>query len=73
VFTTESLAAARTGYAKARQAALGERRPAVLVVRVRQRSWTEAGAWWEVGVPEDISGHADLFRHKPGQVRYLGG
>lgn len=70
-FTATSLDDVRGAYAKAREAALTERRPAVVVVSTQPDSWTEAGAWWEVGVPEHASGRAEYDRVKPTQVRYL--
>ena len=36
------------------------RRPAVVVCRTHPSSWTEAGAWWEVGVPTGLSGRESL-------------
>jgi 3D-(3,5/4)-trihydroxycyclohexane-1,2-dione acylhydrolase (decyclizing) len=51
--------------------------PAVVVIRTHPSSWTDAGAWWEVGVPE-ISTNAEITeartamdKAKSGQVRYL--
>ncbi|MCU1687650.1 MAG: hypothetical protein JWQ81_8389 [Amycolatopsis sp.] len=70
-FTAESLDDVRGAYEKAREAASSEHRPAVVVVRTQPNSWTEAGAWWEVGVPAYASGRADYDRVKPNQVRYL--
>jgi 3D-(3,5/4)-trihydroxycyclohexane-1,2-dione acylhydrolase (decyclizing) len=62
-------------YAQARTAATD--RPAVVVVRVADNAWTEAGAWWEVGVPE-VSERTEiteartlLDQAKATQVRYL--
>jgi 3D-(3,5/4)-trihydroxycyclohexane-1,2-dione acylhydrolase (decyclizing) len=66
--TVEDLAAA---YRKAREAAQEQRRPAVVVIRTHPKKWTEAGAWWEVGVPDHLSGHAELTTHKAAQLRYL--
>ncbi|MBF6173698.1 3D-(3,5/4)-trihydroxycyclohexane-1,2-dione acylhydrolase (decyclizing) [Nocardia blacklockiae] len=71
VFTATDLAEFRSAYAEARTAALAESRPAVVVVRTRPASWTETGAWWEVGVPEHLSGRANYDEAKPRQVRYL--
>jgi 3D-(3,5/4)-trihydroxycyclohexane-1,2-dione acylhydrolase (decyclizing) len=71
VFTASQVDELRTAYAKARETAVAERRPAVVVVRTQPDSWTEAGAWWEVGVPEHASGRAEYDRVKPTQVRYL--
>ncbi|HEX5405622.1 MAG TPA: 3D-(3,5/4)-trihydroxycyclohexane-1,2-dione acylhydrolase (decyclizing) [Pseudonocardiaceae bacterium] len=58
------VAAFAEAYSSARAAAAD--RPAVVVVRTNPASWTESGAWWEVGVPE-------ASREKRNQVRYLGG
>ncbi|GAA4530616.1 3D-(3,5/4)-trihydroxycyclohexane-1,2-dione acylhydrolase (decyclizing) [Amycolatopsis samaneae] len=66
-----SLDEVRTAYAKAREAAVAEQRPAVVVVRTRPRSWTEAGAWWEVGVPPHLSGRPAQDTGKAAQLRYL--
>ncbi|WP_328607359.1 3D-(3,5/4)-trihydroxycyclohexane-1,2-dione acylhydrolase (decyclizing) [Amycolatopsis sp. NBC_00345] len=71
VFTATSLDDVRGAYAKARAAAVAESRPAVVVVRTQPSAWTEAGAWWEVGVPEHLAGRPDFDAAKPGQVRYL--
>ncbi|MGY5304942.1 3D-(3,5/4)-trihydroxycyclohexane-1,2-dione acylhydrolase (decyclizing) [Nocardia gipuzkoensis] len=71
VFTASDLEAFRDAYARARAAAKAERRPAVLVVRTQPAAWTEAGAWWEVGVPEHLAGRAAYDETKPRQVRYL--
>ena len=59
-----------TAYRKARAAATD--RPAVVVVRTDPAAWTESGAWWEVGVPENLTGRAEYDRHKSRQLRYLG-
>ncbi|WP_107658488.1 3D-(3,5/4)-trihydroxycyclohexane-1,2-dione acylhydrolase (decyclizing) [Nocardia suismassiliense] len=71
VFTAADLTEFRDAYAGAREAAVRESRPAVLVIRTQPSSWTEAGAWWEVGVPEHLSGRAAYAAAKPRQVRYL--
>jgi 3D-(3,5/4)-trihydroxycyclohexane-1,2-dione acylhydrolase (decyclizing) len=71
VFTASEGDELGTAYAKAREAAVAERRPAVVVVRTQPDSWTEAGAWWEVSVPEHASGREEYDRVKPTQVRYL--
>ncbi|WP_040815219.1 3D-(3,5/4)-trihydroxycyclohexane-1,2-dione acylhydrolase (decyclizing) [Nocardia concava] len=70
VFTAGELGEFRDAYARARTAATVERRPAVVVVRTRPATWTEAGAWWEVGVPQHLSGRAEYDRSKSGQLRY---
>ncbi len=61
---------ARVGYARARELALSERRPAVLVCRTDASSWTESGAWWEVGVPAALSGREGYAAIKPRQLRW---
>ncbi|MFI6045462.1 3D-(3,5/4)-trihydroxycyclohexane-1,2-dione acylhydrolase (decyclizing) [Nocardia sp. NPDC051321] len=71
VFTAADLDEFRGAYAEARETAVRESRPAVLVIRTQPSSWTEAGAWWEVGVPEHLSGRAAHDAAKPRQVRYL--
>jgi 3D-(3,5/4)-trihydroxycyclohexane-1,2-dione acylhydrolase (decyclizing) len=71
VFTASSLDDVRAAYTKAREAAVAEKRPAVVVVRTQPNSWTEAGAWWEVGVPEHLSGRGDFEESKAAQLRYL--
>jgi 3D-(3,5/4)-trihydroxycyclohexane-1,2-dione acylhydrolase (decyclizing) len=69
-FTATDLGEFRDAYVQARDAARSESRPAVLVVRTQPSSWTEAGAWWEVGVPEHLSGRAEYDAAKARQVRY---
>jgi 3D-(3,5/4)-trihydroxycyclohexane-1,2-dione acylhydrolase (decyclizing) len=66
--TVEDLAAA---YAAARTAARRSRRPAVVVCRTHPSSWTEAGAWWEVGVPAGLSGRPAYDQEKARQLRWL--
>jgi len=61
----------RAAYARARETALRTGRPAVVVCRTHPSSWTEAGAWWEVGVPPSLRGHADYREAKPRQLRWL--
>ncbi|WP_067832625.1 3D-(3,5/4)-trihydroxycyclohexane-1,2-dione acylhydrolase (decyclizing) [Nocardia lijiangensis] len=63
----------RTAYAQARAAAVATSRPAVVVVRTRAADWTESGAWWEVGVPQYLSGRRDYDASKPAQLRYVRG
>ncbi|MFI9382943.1 3D-(3,5/4)-trihydroxycyclohexane-1,2-dione acylhydrolase (decyclizing) [Kutzneria sp. NPDC052558] len=64
-------------YAAARSAA-SEGKVAVVTVKTHPSSWTEAGAWWEVGVPqtshraEVLAARAELDEAKAKQVRYLG-
>ncbi|MFE3225457.1 3D-(3,5/4)-trihydroxycyclohexane-1,2-dione acylhydrolase (decyclizing) [Nocardia sp. NPDC059228] len=70
VFTASELGEFRDAYTGARDAARTGQRPAVVVVRTRPSTWTEAGAWWEVGVPQHLSGRAEYDRNKPGQLRY---
>ncbi|WP_143231227.1 3D-(3,5/4)-trihydroxycyclohexane-1,2-dione acylhydrolase (decyclizing) [Actinosynnema sp. ALI-1.44] len=66
----------RAAYSKAREhATTGV--PAVVVIRTHPSSWTEAGAWWEVGVPqvshrsEIATAREELDAAKANQVRYL--
>ncbi|RZQ60670.1 3D-(3,5/4)-trihydroxycyclohexane-1,2-dione acylhydrolase (decyclizing) [Amycolatopsis suaedae] len=70
VFTADDVDGLRDAYAKAREAAVERRRPAVVVIRTHPASWTEAGAWWEVGVPEYLSGRAEYDEAKSGQLRH---
>ncbi|GAB2533456.1 thiamine pyrophosphate-dependent enzyme [Nocardia heshunensis] len=72
VFTASELADFRVAYGGAREAAVAQQRPAVVVVRTQPSSWTEAGAWWEVGVPQHLSGHAELEQGKARQLRHTG-
>ena len=60
----------RAGYARARELAVAEQRPAVLVCRTDPSSWTESGAWWEVGVPAALSGRAGYEAVKARQLRW---
>jgi 3D-(3,5/4)-trihydroxycyclohexane-1,2-dione acylhydrolase (decyclizing) len=66
--SADDLAAA---YRRAREAALATGRPAVVVCDVHPTTWTESGAWWEVGVPTALSGHAELAAGKARQLRWL--
>ncbi|TCC36614.1 3D-(3,5/4)-trihydroxycyclohexane-1,2-dione acylhydrolase (decyclizing) [Kribbella speibonae] len=61
----------RAAYERARQAARRTRRPAVVVCRTDPAAWTEAGAWWETGVPEALSGRDSYQNGKARQVRWL--
>jgi 3D-(3,5/4)-trihydroxycyclohexane-1,2-dione acylhydrolase (decyclizing) len=60
----------RSAYATARERARGESRPAVVVCRTHPSTWTESGAWWEVGVPAALSGRDDYEQAKPRQLRW---
>ncbi|AYF77911.1 3D-(3,5/4)-trihydroxycyclohexane-1,2-dione acylhydrolase (decyclizing) [Nocardia yunnanensis] len=71
VFTASELGDFRAAYRGARAAAVAQRRPAVVVVRTQPSAWTEAGAWWEVGVPEHLSGGPAFESGKSRQVRQL--
>jgi 3D-(3,5/4)-trihydroxycyclohexane-1,2-dione acylhydrolase (decyclizing) len=78
VFPVDSLGELEGAYREAREVAVGEKRPAVVVIRTHPAAWTEAGAWWEVGVPE-VSHRAEIAaareevsEGKAKQVRYLG-
>jgi 3D-(3,5/4)-trihydroxycyclohexane-1,2-dione acylhydrolase (decyclizing) len=76
VLPAADIDALRTAYIEARKLARTGR-PAVVVINTRQSSWTEAGAWWEVGVPEvstrpEINAaRGALEEAKTRQVRYL--
>jgi 3D-(3,5/4)-trihydroxycyclohexane-1,2-dione acylhydrolase (decyclizing) len=71
------LADLRAAYRRARDHARAGR-VAVVVVRTHPSSWTDAGAWWEVGVPERseypevTDARLTLDKAKTDQVRYLG-
>ncbi|HEX2133467.1 MAG TPA: 3D-(3,5/4)-trihydroxycyclohexane-1,2-dione acylhydrolase (decyclizing) [Actinophytocola sp.] len=64
-------------YARARAHAR-DGRVAVVVITTHPSAWTDAGAWWEVGVPEYSTYPAvtdareELDKAKSNQVRYLG-
>ena len=68
---TDDPADLRAAYLRAREAARTRRRPAVVVCRVHHAAWTEAGAWWETGVPTSLSGRASYDLGKDRQVRWL--
>ncbi len=61
----------RAAYERARNAAREQRRPAVVVCRTHYSTWTEAGAWWETGVPESLSGRESYDEAKQDQLRWL--
>ena len=61
----------RAAYLRARQTARDTSRPVVVVCRVHPGSWTEAGAWWETGVPASLSGRDAYVEGKDRQVRWL--
>ena len=65
------VAALRAAYGRARAAARSAGRPAVVVCRTHPSTWTEAGAWWEVGVPAHLPGRAAYDRAKAHQLRWL--
>jgi 3D-(3,5/4)-trihydroxycyclohexane-1,2-dione acylhydrolase (decyclizing) len=71
VFTATTGAELATAYRKAKAAATNH--PAVVVVATSPTTWTESGAWWEVGVPETLPGSQDKDQEKQNQVRYLSG
>ena len=62
----------RAAYLRAKETARTTRRPAVVFCRTHPSSWTEAGAWWEVGVPTSLSGRESYEANKGLQVRWLG-
>jgi 3D-(3,5/4)-trihydroxycyclohexane-1,2-dione acylhydrolase (decyclizing) len=61
----------RAAYERARNAAREQQRPAVVVCRTHFSTWTEAGAWWETGVPRSLSGRASYDEAKREQLRWL--
>jgi 3D-(3,5/4)-trihydroxycyclohexane-1,2-dione acylhydrolase (decyclizing) len=61
----------RAAYARAREAAKVTGRPAVVVCRTHPTTWTEAGAWWETGVPSSLAGRESYDEGKAGQLRWL--
>jgi len=61
----------RAAYARARKAAKQTNRPVVVVCRTHPETWTEAGAWWETGVPASLSGRASYEDGKQRQLRWL--
>ncbi|MEO7262532.1 MAG: thiamine pyrophosphate-dependent enzyme, partial [Jatrophihabitantaceae bacterium] len=60
----------RAGYARARELAIAQSRPAVLVCRTDPSAWTESGAWWEVGVPRSLPGFDSHQQAKADQLRW---
>jgi 3D-(3,5/4)-trihydroxycyclohexane-1,2-dione acylhydrolase (decyclizing) len=60
-------------YGRAREAARATGRPAVVVCRVHPATWTEAGAFWEVGVPASLPGRPAYERGKAAQLRWVRG
>lgn len=77
VFAVDKVDDLADAYRRAREAALGEHRPAVVVIRTHPSAWTDAGAWWEVAVPatshrpEIDAAHGRMVEDKARQVRYL--
>ncbi len=61
----------RSAYAEAREVARRTQRPTVLSCRVHHSTWTEAGAWWETGVPAYLSGRESYDDAKQRQLRWL--
>jgi 3D-(3,5/4)-trihydroxycyclohexane-1,2-dione acylhydrolase (decyclizing) len=76
-FPVDDLDGLRAAYRRAREVAKTEHRPAVVVIRTHPSVWTDAGAWWEVGVPEVAhrpeitAAHDELAAGKAKQIRYL--
>jgi 3D-(3,5/4)-trihydroxycyclohexane-1,2-dione acylhydrolase (decyclizing) len=60
----------RAAYERARSVARATGRPAVVVCRTHPSTWTEAGAWWEVGVPGQLSGRPGYDTGKARQLRW---
>ncbi|MDQ6850366.1 MAG: 3D-(3,5/4)-trihydroxycyclohexane-1,2-dione acylhydrolase (decyclizing) [Actinomycetota bacterium] len=61
----------RAAYATTRGLAQSGGRPAVLLCRTHPASWTESGAWWEVGVPSTLSGRPAYDEAKRHQLRWM--
>jgi len=61
----------RGAYDRARRTAKVTNRPVVVVCRTHPETWTEAGAWWETGVPKSLSGRPAYDAAKLRQVRWL--
>jgi 3D-(3,5/4)-trihydroxycyclohexane-1,2-dione acylhydrolase (decyclizing) len=61
----------RAAYKRARETARTSLRPAIVVCRTHPDTWTESGAWWEIGVPAALSGRAAHDEIKLRQLRWL--
>jgi 3D-(3,5/4)-trihydroxycyclohexane-1,2-dione acylhydrolase (decyclizing) len=61
----------RAAYLRARATAAATRRPVVVTCRIHPAAWTEAGAWWEVGVPAGLAGRSAYEQAKAGQLRWV--
>lgn len=61
----------RAAYRRARATAAATRRPVVVTCRTHPAMWTEAGAWWEVGVPASLAGRGEYERAKARQLRWV--
>jgi 3D-(3,5/4)-trihydroxycyclohexane-1,2-dione acylhydrolase (decyclizing) len=77
VLVADDLDDLRAAYTQARTHAR-DGRVAVVVIHTHPSAWTDAGAWWEVGVPEHSTypevddAREALDKAKSDQVRYLG-
>jgi 3D-(3,5/4)-trihydroxycyclohexane-1,2-dione acylhydrolase (decyclizing) len=71
VRSSTSVADLAAAYGRAREAARSTGRPAVVVCRVHPTTWTESGAWWEVGVPSSLSGAPGVAEGRAKQLRWL--
>lgn len=77
VLAARDLDELRHAYSRAREHAQ-DGRVAVVVIRTHPSAWTDAEAWWEVGVPEQSTypevddAREALDKAKSDQVRYLG-
>jgi len=60
----------RSAYREAKAQARQQHRPAVVICRVSPTAWTESGAWWEVGVGEQLSGRSAYDAAKARQLRW---
>ena len=61
----------RAAYLQARESARETQRPSVVVCHVHESTWTDAGAWWETGVPASLSGRELYDEAKQSQLRWL--
>ncbi|GAB3433336.1 3D-(3,5/4)-trihydroxycyclohexane-1,2-dione acylhydrolase (decyclizing) [Actinophytocola sediminis] len=77
VLAASDLDELRAAYATAREHAR-HGRVAVVVIRTHASAWTDAEAWWEIGIPERstypdvVNARDELAKAKTDQVRYLG-
>ncbi|MDP1876279.1 MAG: 3D-(3,5/4)-trihydroxycyclohexane-1,2-dione acylhydrolase (decyclizing) [Actinomycetota bacterium] len=61
----------RAAYDRARAAVATGKGPVVVICRTHPSTWTDSGAWWEVGVPVSLSGRAAFEAGKVQQLRWV--